>query len=118
MDHLIGRSDDMVKLRGTNLYPSACSDAIANDPRANNRWLCVVETVGDGDERRDEMTVKVEYKDENIDMEDFKSTLEARLRSDLGVKLKVEPVPCNALLEYSGFGTDKKPNYLLDLRNK
>jgi phenylacetate-CoA ligase len=116
MDHLIGRSDDMVKLRGTNVYPSACSDAVANEPRANNRWLCVVETVGEGDEMRDEMTVKVEYKDQNIDMQDFRTSLEERLRSDLGVKVTVEPVPADALKEYSSAGKEKKTKYLLDLR--
>ena len=118
MDHLIGRSDDMVKLRGTNVYPSACSDAVSNEPRANNRWLCVVKTVGEGDEMRDEMTVRVEYKDENIDIEDFKRTLEVRLRSDLGVKVAVEPVPLDALKEFSSAGREKKTKYLLDQRGK
>ena len=51
-----------------------------------------MKTVGEGNEMRDEMTVRVEYKDVNINIKDFKSTLEARLRSDLGVKVEKEGI--------------------------
>jgi phenylacetate-CoA ligase len=116
MDHFLGRSDDMVKLRGTNMYPMACQDAVTGDPRSTGQWICIAERVGEGLDARDEMTVKVEYKDENIDKEDFKAKLEQSLRTDLGVRVTVEPVPADSLASLTGFGGEGKVKRLLDNR--
>ena len=43
MDKFLGRSDDMVKLRGVNIYPMACLPAIKSDPRTTGEWICVVD---------------------------------------------------------------------------
>lgn len=117
MDHFLGRSDDMVKLRGTNLYPMACLDAVKSDDRSTGEWICVVDTVGEGADARDEMVVKVEYNDESIDKENFKQKMEKKLRNDLGVRVVVEPVPANSLAELTGYGGEKKVRRLLDNRS-
>lgn len=118
MDHFLGRSDDMVKLRGTNMYPMACLDSIKADQRSTGEWICVVTRIGEGINAVEEMTVKVEYKDEQIDMIDFKKKLETALKTDLGVRVTVEPVPPGSLAPLTGFGKEGKAKRLLDLRAK
>src|SRR5256885_17018018 len=46
MDHFLGRSDDMVKIRGTNVFPMACVRAVTSDDRTTGEGLCVVERGG------------------------------------------------------------------------
>ncbi|MDB4036269.1 hypothetical protein N9506_10730, partial [Pseudomonadales bacterium] len=118
-DHHMGRSDDMVKLRATNVYPEACQDAVNSDPRTTGEYLCVVENVKDekGVQLSEEMTVKVEYRDATVDKKDFKRVLEARLKADLGVRVAVEPVSTGTLAEYTSVdGSEIKKRRLLDLR--
>ena len=74
--------------------------------------------MGEGLDARDKMTVKVEFKDENIDKEDFKKKLEQDLRTDLGVRVSVEPVPAGSLTPLTGFGGEGKVKRLLDKRPK
>ena len=119
MDHFLGRSDDMVKLRGTNVYPMACLDAIKADSRSTGEWLCVVERVGEGLSGKDEMTVKVEYKEGSTDLDGFRLQLEQNLKSDLGVRVAVEAVPAGSLSPLTGYGgAEGKVKRLLDKRPK
>ncbi len=62
IDHFLGRSDDMVKIRGTNVFPMACVRAVTSDDRTTGEWLCVVERNTSGLDLRDDMTVRVETK--------------------------------------------------------
>ncbi len=54
------------------------------DPRTTGEWICIVDRLGKGLEAREEMTVKVEYRDENIDKEGFKC---------YGVEMQEQPEP-------------------------
>ena len=118
-DHHLGRSDDMVKLRGTNVYPEACQDAVHAEPRATGEYLCVVDAVhsDDGIYLSEEMSVRVEYADASVDLEDFREKLENRLKSDLGVRVSVEPVPPHSLVESTSVdGSEIKKRRVLDRR--
>ena len=55
MDHFLGRSDAMVKLRGVNVYPMACLPAIKSDERTTGEWVCVVTRSEGSGAARDEM---------------------------------------------------------------
>ena len=116
MGHFLGRSDDMVKLRGVNLYPMACLSAVQSDGRTTGQWLCVLEQAGEGRDAREEMTVRVEYADEQVDKAAMQRDLEARLRVDLGVRVAVEPVPPGSLADLTNFGREGKVRRLLDRR--
>lgn len=117
MDHFLGRSDDMVKIRGTNVFPEACGKAIIGDERMTGEWLCVVEKFRGDLEIRDEMTVKVEYKSESTDKENLKSDLEQRLHSVLGIRIGVELVPPGDLKMYTTSEKEGKIRRLLDKRS-
>jgi phenylacetate-CoA ligase len=116
MDHFLGRSDDMVKLRGTNLYPMACLPAIKSDPRTTGEWICVVERITKDGAIRDEMTVQVEVRRDAGSREGLVEHLTQRLASDLSVKVGVELVEEGALAEVANIGREGKARRLLDRR--
>jgi phenylacetate-CoA ligase len=113
MDHFLGRSDDMVKIRGTNVFPMACVRAVTSDDRTTGEWLCVVDRKGSGLEIREDMTVQVEVKDGIADRELLVRVLEDRLKSDLGIRVAVELVPAGSLREFT-YGREGKARRLLD----
>jgi phenylacetate-CoA ligase len=117
MGPFLGRSDDMVKLRGTNIYPMACLNAVQSDPRTTGQWLCVVDRVDMGrGEAKDEMTVRVEQADDVVDTDALVADLERNLKEDLGVRVHVELHPAGALAEATNYGREGKVRRLLDRR--
>lgn len=114
----LGRSDEMVKLRGTNVYPMACQSAVTADPRATGEFLCVVSYSGEGLSRREVMTVRVEKKSDEIDDTTFAADIEAALYRDLSVRVAVEIVPRASLLPLTQVGSTGKSRRLLDMRQK
>ncbi len=116
MQKMLGRSDTMVRIRGVSIWPQACLPAIKSDNRTTGEWLCIAErNVRDG-VTRDEMTVKVEVRDDAPGWDGLKEQIEKRLHSDLGLKLNVELVPEDALIEWSNRGREGKPKRILDQR--
>jgi phenylacetate-CoA ligase len=115
MDHFLGRSDDMVKLRGTNVFPMACVRAVTSDDRTTGEWLCVVERAGAGLDVRDDMVVHVEVKSEIGDRAELIRVLEDRLKSDLGIRVGVELVAAGSLASFT-YGREGKARRLLDKR--
>jgi phenylacetate-CoA ligase len=113
-----GRSDEMVKLRGTNVYPMACQNAVLRDPRGNGEFLCVVRHDGDGLARREAMTVRVERRTHDIDADAFAIDMRAALLRDLGVRVEVEIVDPGSLATHTRLGGEGKIRRLLDQRKR
>ncbi len=118
LDKLLGRSDDMVKLRGVNLYPMACLSAVKSDPRTTGEWICVVDRVEAGGVLRDEMTVRIEVQRAAANRDGLAEHLARRLQDDLGVKVGVELTDEGALADVANLGREGKPKRLLDRRHK
>jgi len=116
MDHFLGRSDDMVKLRGTNVFPMACVRAVTSDDRTTGEWLCVVERTAAGLDVRDDMVVQVEVKPDVGDRAGLIRILEDRLKSDLGIRVGVELVAAGSLAAFT-YGREGKARRLLDKRS-
>ena len=117
MDHFLGRSDAMVKLRGVNVYPMACLPAIKSDPRTTGEWVCVVTRSEGTGAARDEMEVRIEVKREAASREGLKEWLEIRLREDLGVSVGVSLVEQGSLAELANTGgREGKARRLVDHR--
>jgi phenylacetate-CoA ligase len=116
MDHFLGRSDDMVKIRGTNVYPMACLNAVKSDRRTTGEWVCIARrTVNDG-AIRDELTVRVEIQKGVSDTSGLVEALAERLRVDLGLKVDVELAEEGSLAEIANIGREGKAKRLVDLR--
>ena len=117
MDHFLGRSDAMVKLRGVNVYPMACLPAVKSDVRTTGEWVCVVDRVDAGGVPRDEMEVHVEVRRDARSRDGLKEALEKRLRDDLGVTLRVRLADEGALAELANTGgREGKARRLVDRR--
>jgi phenylacetate-CoA ligase len=116
MDHFLGRSDEMVKIRGNNIYPMACLNAVRSDSRTTGEWICIADrTVVDG-VIRDDLTVRIEVAKSASNREGLQEQLESRLRADLGLKVIVELVGEGDLTEIANIGREGKPKRLLDRR--
>lgn len=118
MDCFLGRSDDMVKIRGTNVYPMACLSAVKSDPRTTGEWFCIADRHTIDGVIRDELTVQVEIRRDGNGRDGLQSRLEERLRADLGLKVKVELVEEGALTEVANIGREGKARRLLDRRGR
>lgn len=120
MDHFLGRSDDMVKVRGVNVNPMACLGAIQSDDRTTGEWVCLLDASETDGVLREDMTVHVEARRDAGSAEGLKEHLEGRLKGDLGIAVKVELVPHGSLDEIANVGgregkakrlVDRRPQY-------
>jgi len=118
MDKLLGRSDDMVKLRGVNIYPMACLSAVKSDPRTTGEWICVVDRLERDGVLREEMTVRIEVQRGATSLDGLAEHLAKRLQGDLGVKVGVELTEEGSLADVANLGREGKPKRLLDRRHR
>jgi phenylacetate-CoA ligase len=114
LEKIYGRSDNMVKLRGVNVFPEAIGSLVAEDTRTTGEYVCIVEQVGAAG--RDEMTVMVEIAEPGLDRAALQQDLERRFREALGVKLTAQPVDRGALDNYTGLTQTSKIKRLIDKR--
>jgi phenylacetate-CoA ligase len=112
---IYGRSDNMVKLRGVNVFPEAIGAIVSEDVRSNGEYVCVLEGDGAG---RDNMTVMVETIDSSVLRPDLESHLKGRLKEALGVKLDVRAVERGELDHLTGLSRTSKIKRLIDRRTK
>ncbi len=116
MDHFLGRSDSMVKIRGVNLYPMACLSAVKSDSRTTGEWLCEALVVDVDGLPREEMLVHVEYRQDAAgNLAGLREHVEQRLKSDLGLTVQVKLVPEGHLDQLGTFG-EGKAKRLVDRR--
>lgn len=117
MDKFLGRSDQMVKIRGVNIYPMACLTAVRSDDRSTGEWICVATRQSAGGVLRDELAVRIEVRNDGRSREGLQEHYERRLQADLGIKVNVELVDEGNLPE-TNVGKEGKPQRLIDNRKK
>jgi len=104
MDHFLGRSDDMVRMRGVNIYPMACLAAVKSDERATGEWLCVAEKTESNGVIGEKLTVRVEVRRDASSRDGMLERLERRLKEDLGIRVALELVDEGELAPRIGVG--------------
>jgi len=102
-----GRSDNMVKLRGINVYPTAIGPLLQALNGFTGEYVCRV--TGE----RDEMTVIAEYAGADTRAKD---QLAQHLRDKLGVRFTVELVAPGQTAALTGLEDRQKPQRLIDER--
>lgn len=112
----LGRSDEMVKLRGQNVYPRSCQTAVLEHPDTTGEYLCVVTERGDGVRRATEMTIRIERRADEVDADRLAAELATRLNDVLSVRVDIEIAEAGALAPLTGLGGEGKVKRLLDLR--
>ena len=106
-----GRSDQMVKLRGINVYPTAVGTSLGEHPDSTGEYVCRVERRG----ARDEMTVVVEVR-RGAERRGLDVEIKTLLRQKLGVEVDVELVGPGGTAPLTGLEVRQKPIRLIDKR--
>jgi len=106
-----GRSDQMIKLRGINVYPSAISIHLAEHPAPTGEFVCRAERRG----ARDELTVVVEVR-AGAERRELGEELKVLLSQKLGVEVAVELVAPGATAPLTEIDARQKPIRLIDRR--
>lgn len=114
LSRIYGRSDNMIKLRGVNIFPEAIGALVAEDRRTTGEYFCIVERVGR--EGRDEMTVLVECMDASVDMAAVEADLARRMKEALGVQIVIAAKARGDLDAYTGLTKTSKIKRLEDRR--
>jgi phenylacetate-CoA ligase len=114
MVRIFGRNDNMVKLRGVNVFPEAVGAAVVEDPRTNGEYFCFVDRVGEAG--TDQMDVWVEVVGDGVDRAGLKADLERRMKEVLSVKVLVTPVGKGELDVHTQTSRSSKVKRLLDRR--
>jgi phenylacetate-CoA ligase len=83
---LRGRRDDMLIVRGVNVYPSNVEHALLSVPEAAPHYQLVVERIG----AMDELSVHCEPADPDVDPARLLADVERVLRDHLGIRVRAE----------------------------
>jgi len=88
MEKVTGRTDDMIILRGVNLFPTQIEELILRTPELSPHFQCVLTRQGP----LDEMTVTVERRPEASPQDAAVAALELRrhVKASIGVTVRVE----------------------------
>jgi phenylacetate-CoA ligase len=112
IEGFLGRSDNMVKIRGINIYPQALAPVLAEEPAFAGEFICRVTRDAAG---RDDLEVLVE-----VNESDFAAAAQRvgeRLRQRLGLKMTVTASEPGSLKALTQVENRQKPIRLLDERN-
>lgn len=107
MEGHLGRSDNMVKLRGVNIYPQGVGALLSSQfKETNGEYVCLVSR----SEARADMIVKVEV---TMPSAGLAARMEQLLKNRLGVQIRVEPVEVGATAALTQLESRQKPLRLI-----
>lgn len=92
---LFGRTDDLLIIRGVNVFPSQIENALIEVYHADPNYLILVDRSNQTHLDEVELHVEVnpaDFSDETKDMESLRSRIESHMKSKLGINLKVKLV--------------------------
>lgn len=114
MHKIIGRSDDMIKVRGVNVFPTQVESALIGISGISPNYLLVLRREG----YSDSLEVQVELVDGSLldrygELVALQKRIHDNIRNILGIEIKVNLVEPNSIERFTG-----KAKRVLDLRNK
>nr|WP_089612415.1 phenylacetate--CoA ligase [Dehalobacterium formicoaceticum] len=107
IDRIQGRTDDMIKIKGVNIYPGQIDHVLHITPGCSSEYQIHLSR----EERRDMMTVKVEG-EEGHDHRSVGERLQKNIKVKIGIMVDVEVLPCGALGR-----SEKKSKRIFDTRH-
>ncbi len=112
MENLSGRSDDMLKIRGVNVFPGQIEEVILSFNELGPHYEIIVEKDG----YSDTLTIRVELlhaTDSFAELEALSKAVKSKLRVILGLDAKIKLESPNTLQRFEG-----KAKRIKDLRSK
>ncbi len=114
LDRIRGRSDDMLIIKGVNVYPMQIEQVIMTFPEVGQNYLILLENQGVADQMRVQVEIRDEYfADDMRVMQQLQKRIANRLRDEILLTPKVEFVQSNSLPKSEG-----KAVRVSDLRRK
>ncbi|MDD3654746.1 MAG: AMP-binding protein [Desulfotomaculaceae bacterium] len=113
MTNVRARIDDMVKVRGSAVYPMSAEQVVRKYKELGSEYRLVVDTINN----QDVIKLQVEVMAESVS-EELKEKIYNDLIVVLGIKTEVELLPFGTLAQEASAGGRIKFKRLLDLRNK
>lgn len=112
MENLSGRTDDMLKIRGVNVFPSQIEEILVNTEGIGPHYEIVVSRKG----HSDLLEIKVEVEAESMmdsyrALQDLEKKIHGRLKTVLGLDANIRLVSPNTLQRFEG-----KAKRVTDLR--
>jgi len=112
MERVTGRSDDMLIIRGVNVFPSQIEQVLGTIPGVAPHYLVVLSKKGSLDHVQVQVEVAPEYKiDEVRELERLQKRVKAEIESALAVSIEVKLVEPKTIARSEG-----KAKRVLDLR--
>ena len=103
MNKVVGRDDDMLIIRGVNVFPSQIEAAIMNVNGIAPHYIIYVDRIGNLDVMEIHVEVNESFASDNIgDMEILRRKIENEIQSYLGISSKVKLVEQNTLPRSEG----------------
>ncbi|MBS3748108.1 MAG: phenylacetate--CoA ligase [Candidatus Thermoplasmatota archaeon] len=92
-----GRSDDMIIVRGTNMYPGQIESALMKNPSVGGNWHMKLYTEND----IDQVKVEVESKQQlsQIETKELEQNLQSAIKSVIVFTPQVEVLPPNTIIQ-------------------
>jgi phenylacetate-CoA ligase len=123
LHRFLGRADDMLIVRGINVFPSQIEDVLVGIPEIGSYFQVVVDRKKHG---LDEISIQVELKDEAFtgelsDLARIQKKTEERLKSVLNVRSKIELVEKGSIPRTAGKSkkvVDRRDVYSKDEKEK
>jgi len=114
IDGFLGRSDNMVKIRGINVFPSAIGSMLPATDKLTGEYICRAERDENG---RDTLVVVVEARHDPADRT-LADHIRSALHQKLGIDVAVELCPAGSLAAMTQVEVRQKPIRLIDARRK
>ncbi len=115
MGRIMGRSDDMLIIRGINVFPSQVESVILSMPECAPRFLLIVDRVNNLDTLTIQVEVRQEYFDAGFDtltpITDLEKKIAEKIRSVLSIGVKVQIKAPNTIERSQG-----KSKFVIDNR--
>ena len=112
IEGFLGRSDNMVKIRGINVFPQAMAPVLEEHASFAGEFICVASRDEGG---RDDLAVHVETHGA-VDDAQLAAEFGALLRQRLGVEMSIVLAAPGALAALTGIEVRQKPVRLIDKR--
>ncbi len=87
IDTLIGRTDDMVKVKGVNIFPSQIEEMLKNIPEASSEYQFMLDHLFG----KDECTLFVEI-NKGVDKKQAETVIQKAFKDKIGILVHVKPV--------------------------
>ncbi|MGS0764216.1 phenylacetate--CoA ligase family protein [Syntrophomonas curvata] len=113
MRKVLGRSDDMVIIRGVNVFPSMVESVLLNIPGVEPHYLLIVERKGNLDQLEVQVEVSEKlFSDEVRKLEELGAVIGKEMESALGINAKIRLVEPKSIQRSEG-----KAKRVIDRRN-